>query len=104
MGLINAIYSYGPDVAISFTSDRAMMPDPANYAQALRDSFAELLAAGDQVPVKAKPEDVATVKAAPKAKAAPVKKLVAKAAVKVAAKKTTSAKRVATKTKPKTAK
>ena len=61
MGLINAIYSYGPDVAISFTSDRAMMPDPANYAQALRDSFAELLAAGDKVPVKAEAEDVAKV-------------------------------------------
>jgi|CXWL01.1.fsa_nt_gi WS/DGAT/MGAT family acyltransferase len=45
MGLINAIYSYGNDIAISFTSDRSMMPDPANYAAALRQSFAELRAA-----------------------------------------------------------
>ncbi len=42
MGLINAIYSYADDIAIGFTSDRKMMPDPANYAAALRQSFAEL--------------------------------------------------------------
>jgi diacylglycerol O-acyltransferase / wax synthase len=82
MGLINAIYSYGPDIAISFTSDRAMMPDPANYAQALRDSFEELLAAGDTVAVKPKAAVAAKVQAAPKAKAAPVKKVLAKVAVK----------------------
>lgn len=45
MGLINAIYSYGPTIAISFTSDRQMMPDPAAYADALRQSFDELYAA-----------------------------------------------------------
>jgi WS/DGAT/MGAT family acyltransferase len=39
MGLINTIYSYGPVVAISFTCDRAMMPDPDAYAAALRSSF-----------------------------------------------------------------
>ena len=39
MGLINTIYSYGPEIAISFTSDRAIMPDPAVYAQALHHSF-----------------------------------------------------------------
>ncbi|MGL5837961.1 MAG: WS/DGAT/MGAT family O-acyltransferase [Sphingorhabdus sp.] len=42
MGLINTIYSYGPEIAISFTSDREMIPDPANYASALRDAFEEL--------------------------------------------------------------
>lgn len=42
MGLINTIYSYGPDIAISFTADRDMMPDPADYAEALRQSFEEL--------------------------------------------------------------
>lgn len=42
MGLINTIYSYGNDIAISFTSDRRMMPDPANYAAAIRLSFNEL--------------------------------------------------------------
>jgi diacylglycerol O-acyltransferase / wax synthase len=69
MGMINAIYSYGPEIAIAFTSDRDMIPDPANYAQALRDSFEELLNA------KAKPTGAAPkAEAAPKAKVAPVKK------------------------------
>ena len=63
MGMINAIYSYGPEIAIAFTSDRAMIPDPANYAQALRDSFEELLHA------KA-PEGKAAVAPAKAAKAA----------------------------------
>lgn len=42
MGLINTIYSYVDDIAISFTCDRDMMPDPAAYADALRSSFAAL--------------------------------------------------------------
>ena len=42
MGLINTIYSYGPTIAISFTSDRDAMPDPDAYADALRASFAAL--------------------------------------------------------------
>ncbi len=45
MGLINTIYSYVDEIAISFTCDRDMMPDPAGYAAALRRSFAELSAA-----------------------------------------------------------
>ena len=45
MGLINTIYSYGRTVAISFTSDRAMMPDPAAYADALRVTFDAMRAA-----------------------------------------------------------
>ena len=45
MGLINTIYSYGQTIAISFTADREMMPDPAAYADALRDTFAEMRAA-----------------------------------------------------------
>lgn len=45
MGLINTIYSYGPTIAISFTSDRDMMPDPAAYADALRATFEEMRAA-----------------------------------------------------------
>jgi diacylglycerol O-acyltransferase / wax synthase len=75
MGMINAIYSYGPEIAINFTSDRDMVPDPANYAQALRDAFEELLAAKIEAPPI-------------KAKAAPAKKVAAKPrATKVAAKK-----------------
>jgi len=42
MGLINTIYSYGPEIAISFTSDRAIMPDPSAYAAALQRSFEAL--------------------------------------------------------------
>jgi diacylglycerol O-acyltransferase len=45
MGLINPIYSYGDTIAISFTSDREMMPDPEVYAAALRGSFEALKAA-----------------------------------------------------------
>jgi diacylglycerol O-acyltransferase / wax synthase len=101
MGLINAIYSYGPEIAISFTSDRAMMPDPANYAQALRDSFDELLNAKPKAAVKAKAEAAPKVKAAPKAKAAPAKKVVAKAAVKKVAMK---AQKLTAKAAPKAAK
>jgi WS/DGAT/MGAT family acyltransferase len=42
MGLINPVYSYGDTLAISFTSDRAMMPDPEAYAAALRSTFEAL--------------------------------------------------------------
>lgn len=49
MGLINTIYSYVDEIAISFTCDRDMMPDPGAYAAALRQSFAELLAATKEV-------------------------------------------------------
>ena len=45
MGLINTIYSYGATIAVSFTSDRDMMPDPAAYADALRETFEAMRAA-----------------------------------------------------------
>lgn len=45
MGLINPIYSYGDTIAISFTCDRAMMPDPDAYVAALRRAFDALQAA-----------------------------------------------------------
>jgi diacylglycerol O-acyltransferase / wax synthase len=85
MGLINTIYSYGPEIAISFTSDREMMPDPANYAAALQEAFDELLNANPKAapaPKKAEP----AAEAEPAAKAATVKKTSAKP--KAAAKKT----------------
>lgn len=62
MGLINTIYSYGDDIAISFTSDRGMMPDPAVYADALRESFAELQAAIGTAPAKTSRTRTATRK------------------------------------------
>jgi hypothetical protein len=70
MGLINAIYSYADDIAIGFTSDRTMMPDPQNYAAALRQSFDELKAATAKGKAAAKS---APTKSAP-AKAKPVKR------------------------------
>ena len=48
MGLINTIYSYVDEIAISFTSDRTIMPDPAAYADALRTSFDEVSAAASK--------------------------------------------------------
>lgn len=42
MGIINPIYSYGNVIAISFTADRDMLPDPEVYAAALRESYLEL--------------------------------------------------------------
>ncbi len=42
MGLIHPVMSYCDDITISFTSCREMMPDPAVYADALRDAFGDL--------------------------------------------------------------
>jgi hypothetical protein len=66
MGLINPVYSYGDTIAVSFTADRDMLPDPDNYAQALRDSFEALKAAATQPATKSANEN----KAAPKPRAA----------------------------------
>jgi diacylglycerol O-acyltransferase len=55
MGLINPVYSYGDTIAISFTSDRGMMPDPEAYAAALRASFEALKAATQAAPDAPKP-------------------------------------------------
>jgi WS/DGAT/MGAT family acyltransferase len=48
MGMIMPVYSYGDTIAISFTSDRKMIPDPAFYADCLQASFDEMLAAGER--------------------------------------------------------
>lgn len=45
MGLICPVYSYGDRIAVSFTADRDMMPDPDAFADALRGAFAALEAA-----------------------------------------------------------
>ena len=95
MGLINTIYSYCDEIAISFTSDRDMMPDPQNYAAALKQSFEELKSAaiGGAAAQKAKAAPAET-KAAPaeKAKPAPATKAKAAAAPKPAAAKPVVAK------------
>ena len=66
MGLINPVYSYGDTIAVSFTADRDMLPDPDNYAQALRESFEALKAAATQPAAKPANEN----KPAPKPRAA----------------------------------
>lgn len=48
MGLICPVYSYGDTIAVSFTADRAMMPDPDAFAAALRAAHDALLAATAQ--------------------------------------------------------
>lgn len=81
MGLINTIYSYGTDIAISFTCDRKMMPDPANYAAAIRMSFEELRDAVRQKEARPAPpkeprpaaKKVNAAKAAPAPKKAPAR-------------------------------
>ena len=45
MGLINIVSSYVDQFMLMFTADRAMMPDPAHYAECISDSFESLLAA-----------------------------------------------------------
>ena len=42
MGLIHPVMSYCGDITISFTSCREMLPDPAFYADCLRESFDDL--------------------------------------------------------------
>lgn len=56
MGLINTIYSYTNTIAISFTSDRAMMPDPENYAVALQSAFRALKDAAVPASVAVRPK------------------------------------------------
>ncbi len=48
MGIIFPIYSYGPTIAVSFTADRDMLPDPDAMAATLRQSFEALNAAAAQ--------------------------------------------------------
>lgn len=55
MGLINSIFSYEDSIAISFTADRQMVPDPAEYAKCIRAAFEELKACANS-------RDLATAK------------------------------------------
>jgi WS/DGAT/MGAT family acyltransferase len=50
MGLIHLLGSYAGQFTFSFTADRAMMPDPAFYAQCLRESLDELSAVAPAEP------------------------------------------------------
>jgi len=66
MGLFHALGSYCGLFTISVSSCREMMPDPAHYAQCLRESFEELLAAA----IASKPKTTSTRKKASSAKQA----------------------------------
>jgi diacylglycerol O-acyltransferase / wax synthase len=79
MGLINTIYSYVDDIAISFTCDRDMMPDPGAYAAALNEAFDELLAAAQGGAKPAPKAAKAAPKAPPKTPKAKPKKIKEKA-------------------------
>ena len=69
MGMICPVYSYGDTIAVSFTCDRDMMPDPDAYAQALRDAFAALKAAASK-PTPIPPVEANENHSAPKRKTA----------------------------------
>jgi WS/DGAT/MGAT family acyltransferase len=71
MGLVFAVTSYDGQVIVSPTSCRELMPDPATFAQCLRDSFQELLALARQPRRRKSPKAVpvaaeATAAAAPR--------------------------------------
>ncbi|HZR81881.1 MAG TPA: wax ester/triacylglycerol synthase family O-acyltransferase [Candidatus Binatia bacterium] len=53
MGLIHPVFSYCGKVTIAVTSCRALMPDPAFYADCLQASFEELRAASGVTEVRA---------------------------------------------------
>ena len=79
MGLIHPVYSYVDTIAVSFTADRDMLPDPGAYAAALRASFEKLKAAALKTPA---PKEANENKPArtPAAKPKPAPKRAAKGA------------------------
>jgi hypothetical protein len=82
MGMILPVYSYGDTIAISFTSDRNMIPDPQFFADCLQASFDELLAAAQspEAPraAAAKPAPAKAAAKKPAAKKPAAKKVTAK--------------------------
>jgi hypothetical protein len=72
MGLVFAVTSYDDRIIISPTSCRELMPDPEIFAQCVRDSFQELLAAAQAPPTRARAaRRPAAAPAATASKAAP---------------------------------
>ena len=77
MGLSFAVTSHDGRIIISPTSCRELMPDPEAFAQALRDSFQELLALAPAEPASAARQAASSVKArvaAPRPRRAPAGK------------------------------
>ena len=71
MGLVFAVTSYDGQIVISPTSCRELMPDPEAFAQCLRDSFQEALAAARPAPPARKPPRKAAPRASVSGKASP---------------------------------
>ena len=74
MGLVFAVTSYDGRIVISPTSCRELMPDPETFAQCVRDSFQELLAAAQVRPAASAARRRAAPRSAAKAAAAPASK------------------------------
>jgi hypothetical protein len=70
MGLVFAVTSYDGRIIISPTSCRELMPDPETFAQCVRDSFQELLAAAQVRPAATAPRRRAAPRSAATATAA----------------------------------
>jgi WS/DGAT/MGAT family acyltransferase len=66
-GLVFAVTSYDDRIVISPTSCRELMPDPAHFAQCVRDSFQELLALARPKPRAPRPRRAALRSAPPRA-------------------------------------
>jgi len=60
MGLVFAVTSYEEQLIISPTSCRELLPDPALFAQCLRDSFQEMLALALTLALEKQPTPVPT--------------------------------------------
>jgi hypothetical protein len=71
MGLVFAVTSYDGRIVISPTSCRELMPDPEVFAQCVRDSFQELLAAAQAQPAATPPRRRAAPRPSAAATAAP---------------------------------
>ena len=74
MGLINPVYSYGDTIAISFTADRDMMPDPECYGASLKAAFDALKEAANEAAEKSSATRVEPNEAIPAAMPARRKK------------------------------
>jgi diacylglycerol O-acyltransferase / wax synthase len=73
MGLVFTVTSYDDRIVISPTSCRELMPDPEAFAQCIRDSFQEALAAARKAPPPRarKPPRKATTRASSSGKGSP---------------------------------
>ena len=73
MGLVFAVTSYDGRITISPTSCRELMPEPAHFAQCVRDSFQEYLALAQTQPARrlATPRRKTSAAARPQPAAAP---------------------------------